>query len=90
MKKRVANTILGLRVTFTSPAGVPTTGYFIQPRDYRLLYNILNGYKNLYEKVVLELAGLPLVLPNGLGMIFQHKFGQQANLSCLLSNIGRS
>ena len=63
MKKRVANTILGSRVTFTSPAGVPTTGYFIQPRDYHLLYNILNGYKNLYEKVVLELAGLPLVLP---------------------------
>ena len=30
MKKRVANTILGLRVTFTSPAGVQTTGYFIQ------------------------------------------------------------
>ena len=63
IERRVANTMAASRVAIIDQKGMPSFGYFIQPGEYRTLYNLLNGIRVVYAKAVQDLAGITLVLP---------------------------
>ena len=53
--RQVSNTIVASRVSFPDQNGRTIEGFFIQPKDYRLLYRALNECKTRYQRVVQDI-----------------------------------
>ena len=62
LEKRVDDTLLAIPVSFRTGES-ETVGYFIDSKAYLTLYEFLKDIHNTWGRVILEITGRPLLIP---------------------------